>query len=687
MSTILFKSATKLFTESLVSKDTFLFLPAIFIACFPDLSFALTDTPSTQVSSAKDFANMSLEDLANIEVMSVSRQNERLKDAPAAVFVITNEDIRRSGATSIPEALRLAPNLTVTQKNSHDWAITARGFNTELGNKLLVMIDGRTVYTPLFAGVFWDRQDYLLEDIERIEVISGPGGTLWGANAVNGVINIITKSSKDSQGLYIETATGNQLKNATAVRYGGKLAENITYRMYGKYFDRDNESLKSGRSATDSWNFGQGGFRIDAEATLKDSLTLQGDFYGANETDTITGENGDAKGLNVLGRWKRAISDDSSMKLQFYYDRTSFGLPKAAAIAPIIGPAGVLKDKLDTYDLDFQHNFSLGQINKFVWGLGYRYTKSVVDNAPNVGVIPEKFDQSLYSGFIQDEIKLSEKLSWTIGTKIEHNAFTGWEFEPSTRIQWKPSSNHMIWAAISRAVRTPSRLDRHLRSPTNLPQPLPQSVLNGNDNYVSENVIAYELGYRAQWGARVTTSISTFYNQYDDVRSVSLSPPDIFLLRFPLFFENNVKGETYGIEANGNWQVLDWWRLYFGYSILEENLRVKSGEVDFTNAKNEIGDPKHQVSIRSSMELPRNFQLDTQLRRIDSFTLNNGPTLGTVPSYTEMSMRLGWRVNQQLELSITAQNMLHDRHPEYGFPSVDRVEIERSIYGKVQLRF
>jgi len=640
---------------------------------------------SNELVSAKDFANMSIEDLANIEVTSVSRRAERLQDAPASIFVITNEDIRRSGATSIPEALRLAPNLNIAQKNSHDWAISSRGFNTDLGNKLLVLIDGRTVYTPLYSGVFWDRQDYMLEDIERIEVISGPGSTLWGANAVNGVINIITKSSKDTQGLYAETAVGTKLRNATAVRYGGQLAPNVSYRLYGKYFDRDNEVIKNGRSASDSWNLSQGGFRIDADPSLQDSLTLQGDFYGVDEGDPITARDGDAKGGNILSRWHHTFSEDSEMKLQFYYDRSSLSIPEPAANAPVIGSAGTFRDRLDTYDLDFQHNFRFDDRNRVVWGLGYRYTRDVVDSSPNLALDPERLNQNLYSAFIQDEIKLHEKLYFTLGTKVEHNDFTGWEFEPSARVQWNVANNHMLWAAVSRAVRTPSRLDRDLRSPTNLPAPLPQSLLNGNNAFVSENVIAYELGYRAQLSPKLSTSITTFYNEYDDVRSVSPTPSGI--LNLPYVINNNLEGDTYGVELSSNYQALYWWRLQVGYSLLEENIRVKPGEVDLNNALNETADPKHQVSLRSSMSLPRNMDLDANLRWVDTLYTNSGAVAGKVPSYGELSVRLGWRPTDRLEFSLTGQNLLHDQHPEFGFPTSGRVEIERSIYGKVQWRF
>lgn len=637
--------------------------------------------------SLKEFAEMSLEDLSNIEVTSVSRAPERLLDAPAAITVITNEEIRRSGATSIPEALRLADNLQVAQKNSHDWGISARGFNTELANKMLVMIDGRTVYSPLFSGVFWDRQDYLLEDIERIEVVSGPGGTLWGVNAVNGVINIITKSSKETQGTYIETGLGNKLRNSTSLRYGGMLAPNVAYRIYGKYFDRASQALSNGKNASDAWDMSQGGFRIDADVSPNDKVTLQGDFYSTNQDDPLTTNQGEADGMNILGRWAHTISNTSNMQLQMYYDKTNFSLPRTAAAPPLVIPSGFLKDALETYDIDFQHRFLLNDRNKIVWGLGYRYTHNKVDSAPTVALDPEHLDQQRYSAFIQDEIKLHHKLSLTVGTKVEHTGYTGWEVEPSARILWHVAPDHNLWAAISRAVRIPSRLDRDLVTPTNLPAPFPQSILSGSDNFNSEKVVAYEVGYRARLNPKLSTSISLFYNEYTDIRSVSPSPPDIFGLPFPFMIRNNLEGETHGIEISTSYQALNWWRLQLGYNLLEEHLRVRSGEVDVNNALNETADPRHQVSIRSSMNLSSNVDFDAYFRWVDALHNNNGAIAGRVPSYSELNLRLGWRPMKQLELSITGQNLLHNRHAEFGFPDPNRVEIERSLYGKVQWHF
>ncbi len=563
----------------------------------PAASQIADQTNAASAGGQTAYKKMSLEELMNLDVTSVSRQAEPYGQAPAAIQVVTQDEIRRSGASSIPEALRLADNLEVAQKNSHDWGISARGFNTDLANKLLVLMDGRTLYTPLFSGVFWNVQDYLLEDIDRIEVISGPGGTLWGANAVNGVINITTKSARDTQGLYVEGGGGTELRYFAGVRYGGTLASNVYYRVYGKYFDRGNEVFPNGSDASDSWAMGQGGFRIDSYASPQNVLTLQGDGYGSG-VNVPTGGQGMASGGNILGRWSHTISDDSDTSLQLYYDRTHLYDP----ISNQFGTANILKDDLDTYDLDFQHRFRLGERHRFVWGVGYRFTHDELSQAANLAFLPSPLDHNLFSIFAQDEILLVKNLYLTLGTKLEHNDYTGYEWEPSGRLQWNITSNQM------------------------------------------------------------TTLI-------------------------PLFFANNLEGYTYGAEFSATYQVSDWWRLHGGYDLLEEHLRVEAGQSDINNALNETSDPKHQISFRSSMDLPQNVELDAGLRWVDTLHNNNGGVVGTVPSYFELDARLGWRPVKNLELSFVGQNLLHDQHPEFGAPSPTREVIVRSFYGKMSWRF
>ncbi|MGA9335452.1 MAG: TonB-dependent receptor [Rudaea sp.] len=617
----------------------------------------------------------------NIKVTSVSRRPEKLSKTASAIQVITGEEIRRSGATSLPEALRLAGNLDVAQKNSHDWAITARGFNTALANKLLVMIDGRTVYTPLFSGVFWDSQNYLLADIDRIEVISGPGGTLWGANAVNGVINIITKRARDTQGLYAEAGGGSRSQGFGGLRYGAKLAPDIYMRVYGESFNRGDEAFADGSPAGDAWRQSRGGFRLDAGASPQNTLTLQGDYYSGDE-DVVSGGTAQSSGGNILGRWSRAVSDHAGMSLQAYYDHTHLLDPIPAFVLNSVqfAPAGILHDDLDTFDVDFQYRSRLGAHNEVVWGFGYRNTHDVTRSAPALAFLPPVLSQDLYSGFVQDQWTMRTDLRFTFGSKLEHNDYTGFEVEPSVRLQWDFAANQSLWAAVSRAVRTPSRIDRDVSEPA--PSQL-LVVLQGSPDFTSESVIARELGYRAEFGTDVAASISAFYNNYHDVRSTGITADTIL----PLYFQNNLEGETHGVELSVDYRVSDRWRLRGSFDPLKENLRVKPGQLDINDAHNETADPAQRWSLRSSMDLPHRIELNASFRHIAARDINDGATIGIVPGYNEMDIRLGWHATDTLDLSIVGQNLLHSRHAEYGFPDGSQVQIERGVYGKIVWRF
>jgi iron complex outermembrane receptor protein len=397
-----------------------------------------------------------------------------------------------------------------------------------------------------------------------------------------------------------------------------------------------------------------------------------------------TGGTAHNAGGNVLGRWTHTISPDSDMSLQMYYDRTHLAAPKPGNP---FEPFGFVTDDLNTYDVDFQHRFPLGDRNKIVWGLGYRYTDDTVGPAPTVTFIPNHLDQRLYSGFVQDEIKLRDNLFFTLGSKLEHNDYTGWEVEPSARLQWNMTSKQMMWAAVSRAVRTPSRIDRDLREPTGLPAPFPNSILDGSSNFASETVIAYELGYRAQLGSKVDTAISLFYNDYDHLRSTTPGTPGFPSFGFPLVFANNLEAQTYGFEFTANYQVLSWWRLHAGYDLLKEHVRVKPGETDFNDALNETADPEQQWSLRSSMDLPHNVSLDSNLRWVDTLHNNNGPTPGSVPDYYELDVRLAWQATPEIQFSIVGQNLLHAYHVEYGYPGATQEAIARSFFAEVTCKY
>jgi iron complex outermembrane receptor protein len=606
---------------------------------------------------------LSLESLLDIEVTSVSKRPEKLTETASAIQVITGEDIRRSGASSLSEALRLASNLEVAQVDSRQWAISARGFSSTTANKLQVLIDGRSVYTPLFSGVFWDVQDTLLVDVDRIEVISGPGATLWGANAVNGVINVISKHSKDTQGLLLEGGGGTELRGFGGMRYGGSLSSNLHYRVYGKIFDRDSTVAANGQDATNDWHMGQGGFRLDWDASDANRFTVQGDIYDGRIAQA--GTNGDivVTGGNVIGRWSHSFSEDSDFNLQLYYDRTHRDIP------------GTFGEDLDTFDVDFDHRFALGEWNAMVWGLGYRWTEDDVENTPMLAFLPPRLTRHLFSGFVQDEITLvRDRLHLTLGTKLEHNDYTGFEYQPGARLAWRVTPRQTVWGAVSRAVRSPSRIDNDFFMPG-----MPPFVrLQGGTNFVSEELMAYELGYRIQPHERLSLSVAVYYHDYDKLRSTErINPP----APFPIVIANGQEGESYGVELTADYRITDWWRLRAGYNEMRVDIRAKPGSNDPSNGGNESHDPNRQFSLRSSWDLlPGRLELDAAFRYVSKIA-NQG-----VPDYAELDLRLAWRVADDVEISVVGQNLLHDHHAEFGAPAA-RQAIERSVYGKLTWRF
>jgi iron complex outermembrane receptor protein len=603
-----------------------------------------------------DFSQMSIEDLANIEISSVSKKKESLSDAAAAVFVITQEDIRRSGYTSLPEVLRLAPNLQVARVNSSQYAITARGFNDTLTNQLLVLIDGRTVYTPLFSGVFWDAQDVMLQDVERIEVISGPGGTLWGSNAVNGVINIITRSARDTQGTLLSAGAGTEERGAAA-RYGGKLNEDTAFRVYAKGFERDATERADGHDQHDRWGRQQAGFRVDSSPS-GDKLTLQGDLYDG-ESDAPVGSDRTLSGVNLLGRWTHALGGDDSLQIQAYFDRTRQDNP------------ALFKQRLDTYDFDIQHRFRLGSNQDIVWGGGYRMMEDHVTGTSALAFRPERRSLRLANIFVQDSIALSEALKLTLGVKFEHNSYTGTETQPSARLAWKLDEKSLLWSAISRSVRTPSRIDTEFFIPGQAP-----FLLVGNKNFDSEELVAYEVGYRADVTTRLSYSVSAFYNDYDKLRSLEPSPATIF----PFRTGNELRGNTYGVELWGNYRINDWWRLSGGYNYFKKDLELSSDSEDILSLDALRKDPRYQFSLRSSMNLPRNMELDLTFRSVGSLAATD------VPSYSALDARFGWKMTKNVALSVTGFNLLDRRHPEFDTLS-NRSEFRRSVYMEVSWQF
>jgi iron complex outermembrane receptor protein len=628
---------------------------ALFLLVCP----AVAQTPDT-LPPPGALKRLSLEQLMDVEVTSVSRRPEKLSTTASAIQIITGEDIRRSGASSIPEALRLAPNLQVAQVSATQWAVTARGFNNTLANKLLVLVDGRTVYTPLYAGVFWDVQNLPLDAVDRIEVVSGPGGTLWGANAVNGVINIITRSANDTQGLLAEGGAGTELHGFGAVRYGGRSSSGFAYRVYGHGFGRGSSVRPDGTDPRDSWGMGQGGFRMDWKPGTADGFTLQGDYYDGRP-DTDGSGRTVARGGNALGRWTRTLSEGSDLQLQVYYDRSwrDFG-------------SGLTED-LSTYDLDGQHRFQLGRRQEVVWGLSARLMHDDTRSDTSFAFVPATRTLQLYGGFVQDEIALSgDRLRLSLGSKFEHNSYTGFEVQPSARLAWTPAPHHTVWAAVSRAVRTPSRIDRDffLFLAPSVP------VLVGG-NIQSEKLVAYELGWRAQPRPRVSLSVSTFYNVYDDLRTAEAGPPPTGI---PIMLGNGLKGHAYGAELAAVYQVSDRWRLRGGYTFLKKDLSLKPGSTDLNGGRGEGNDPEHQFLIQSSADLPGRLELDAVLRFVDVL-----PAPRT-PSYAGLDLRLGWNATEHLELAVVGQNLLYGRRAEFVTTSAATREVQRGVYGRITWR-
>ena len=647
------------------------------------ISFLISNSITAQdekVIPPGELKKMSFEELMNIKVTSVSKRPERLLETASAIQVITGDAINGYGATTIPDALYLAGNLQVAQRGTNSWGISARGFNTELANKMLVLFDGRAIYTPLYSGVFWDRHDYILEDINRIEVISGPGGTLWGANAVNGVINITTKSADKTQGLLVHGQAGNELKSLFGIRYGGKIAPNTYYRVYGRYSSRDDFIYPDSVEAKNPWLMGQGGFRIDANSGSNSKYTFQGDFY-VNNAEMPKGGITEVIGGNILGRWTYNFADSSNLRIQAYYDKTIFNLPTSASESGGVFtvPAGTFGDKLSTYDIDLQYHFEIGSFNHLVTGAGYRLTYDQVSNSPGIGFLPEVLKQNLFSIFLQDEIKVFRNLFVTLGSKLEHNDYTGYVLEPNGRIRYNIRDKWMVWSAISIAVRTPSRIDRDVTRST----PPYFVIFEGNPDFKSETLTSQEFGLRGEIGDRATTSVSLFYNYYDNLRSTVADPVTIF----PFTFENGLEGEVYGYELSLNYLVFNWWQITASCNRLREDIRVKEGATDFNNAHNETADPEWQFSVRSSLKLPYRISANFAFRWIDELPINDIGDLEIVPSYYELDGQISWRVNKNIEVSLAGRNLLHKYHVEYGRKGSTQQGIERSVYGKLVLKF
>ena len=646
---------------------------------------------------------LDFEDLGKIKVTTVSRTESTVQKSPAAVFVITQEMIQRSGATAIPELFRMVPGMDVARIDGNKWAISSRGFNDRFVGKQLVQIDGRSLFTPVNGGIYWDTVGYVLEDIERIEVIRGPGGSVWGANAVNGIINIITKSAKDTQGVLIGVGGGTEERGVAQFRYGGKAGEDLYFRVYGKGFDREPQFSLAG-NPNDQSTSGRGGFRLDWLPSGPNTLTLSGEYshtvsgrrdvrpttnappyFYSNIEDEVTSAG------NLLVRWNHDLGNDSNWALQAYWNRFERHTT-----------SGLFAFNVNTFDVDFQHQLPLGERQKFVYGAGYRLddiffqgstpnNNAMVNNAFAVGPALVKHNFQILSVFAQDTITLVEdRLAFTAGLKLEHNDYTGIEYQPTGRLLWTPTPRQSAWFAVSRAVRTPTIIENDIQvgllptgaGGTNFVRTLPNQGLG------AEELLAFELGYRIQPTPKLSFDTALFYNEYDNL---IVSVPGAKTPNFPtpatsttpLTRDNQMRGETYGAELAATYRVFENWRLHGSYTFLKMQLHRTAARV---SEAAEGQSPQNQVYVQSSWDLSRDVQFDLMGRWVDRLA---GFT-PVIESYFSLDARLAWRPRKNVELAVVGQNLLDAHHPESGSNPLIRApltEIRRGVYGKVTWRF
>jgi iron complex outermembrane recepter protein len=669
-------------------------------------------TPPSSVSAAPDtdLTNIPLESLMELNVSSVSKKTQPITNAAAAVFVITQEDIRRSGVTTIADALRMAPGIQVARIDSNKWAVSSRGFNGRFANKLLVLMDGRSLYTPYFLGVYWEVQDTLLEDIDRIEVIRGPGAALWGTNAVNGVINIITKSAENTNGALITAGGGTYEKAFASARVGTTLGDNVNLRLYAKHQQRDSFDFESGTSSNDRWHTTQGGFRMDAQPGSRDTLTVQGDYYDGRLDETyllydrptsltppfplsyerkVQNATG-VSGGNILSRWQRTFSDTNSLSLQLYYDHSEH----AILVSPQI---------FNTVDVDFQHRFSLCMNQDIVWGLGYRHNQYDVSNTPTLGFTKTHVTNEIYSAYLHDEISLvPSKVSLIIGSRFEQNDYSGFSVQPNGRLLWMVTPRDSLWGSVSRAVRSSTKGEQDINynyrslapstpaNPTQNPLPIPLRLeIDGNQNFKSEELLAYEIGYRTELVSHLSFDVALYYNVYKNMRVIrpgsAFMEPSNAVSQFIL--SNDMHGRAIGAEVAADWTPLDWWRLQAAYSYESIKMHLDGTSTDEINKGNAEGDtPRHQVSLRSGFDLGRQVTLDVWLRGVDRLTSIDGTP---IPGYVTMDVRMAWKPVKNLEFSIVGQNLFHNQHQEFIPEYINTLpsQVVRSGYGKVTWKF
>jgi iron complex outermembrane receptor protein len=601
-------------------------------------------------SDPRDLKTMSIEQLMQIDVTLATREPESLRRAAAAITVITGDDIRRAGVTTIADALALADGIHVARFNNGTWAVSARGFNATSANKLLVMIDGRVEYSPLFSGTFWNMLDYALEDIDRIEVIRGPGATLWGANAVNGVVNIVTRHSRDTQGTLLAFGTGNEDPALADFRHGGAAA-NATYRVYGKFARRSPQIFDNRLSSEDGRRRGQVGFRVDRPGGGGEWL-LKGDLFESRD-DIADRPSGEFSEMALQGGWSRAFTPTSDVEVRSYYRREFRDVPLQ------------LTHEIDTVDVDFQHGFAWRDRHQVIWGS--RYRRNSDDTAGGtVRFEPPDRVYTVFSVFAEDDIAIQPgRFDVTLGLKMERNAFSGTEWQPNIRARFDAAPRHMIWGAVSRAVRRPTRLDVDVRAlaPTGA-----VVAVGGGDDYLAESLIASEVGYRAQLSTIAAIDATLFTHRYDDLRSQELP-----LTGPPIVVGNTLNGRTQGVELSGSLQPLPAWRLRASYTYFDVSITKDVDSRDIGGGATEANDPSHMFGLRTDVDLPGRVELNLFLRGIGELP---NPR---VPAYTELNGRIGCRPTEHVEVSLAGQDLLHDHHPEFGGLTPQRIEFERSV--------
>lgn len=639
------------------------------LACACTAAHAQTEDTQLAANEA-DLTLLSLEDLMRIEVTSVSKRAEPLSDAAAAISVITGDEIRRAGARTLADALRLIPGMDVAATNAHAYAVSARGFNSTSSDKLEVLLDGRSVYTPLYSGVFWDSLQTYLPDIDRIEVIRGPGAALWGANAVNGVINIVTRPATETLGTAVDGAAGSQQRGYAAMRAGSKLGDSGAIRLYGLWRDTDRSERADGSKAEDGMRLGQIGFRSDARLGNSD-FTWSGDFYDGVQRASGAAQQPvdyDVSGANLVARWSREGLFGGRLSVQGFYDHGERSQPTIYA------------ETRDTFDLEAQHSRTLGGRHYLIYGAGFRSSRDRTgDPADGYAIIwdPARRTLQTWSAFAQDQIKFADDaVTLTLGTKFEYNDFTGFEFQPNVRIGWRLSPRLFTWASLARAVRTPNRLDADTAifcpEPDGYPGVCGPGVFRvGNPDLDSEKLHALDGGLRWALGPRVSVDLALFYNRYSDLRSTEHDVP-------VGNFANELEADSFGSELSASWQAADALRLQASYALLVLDAEAGTGSSDTTTAATlEGSSPRHSSSLRASWQPAADWSIDALLRYVGRLDYYD------VPAYTELNLRTAWRPLPQLELGLIGSNLLDERHPEWG-RSATRSEVERAVLLEVR---